>query len=145
MFAALAGAHGVRLRAQVEGDLGARMHGAFLAAAPQPLLLVGTDCPVISAADLRACARVLAEGADAVFLPAEDGGYGLVGLRRPIEALFCDMVWSTAEVMAQTRLRMRERGLVWREPSTIWDVDLPADLDRLAASNLLPGWEPGLA
>ena len=129
---------GVDLSPQPEGDLGARMHHAFVRAAPRPLLLVGTDCPSITVAQLRACAAALREGAYAVFLPAEDGGYGLVGLRRPVPEIFADMVWSTPQVMEDTRLRLRHLGLSWREPAVIWDVDEPADYDRLVQSALLP-------
>jgi rSAM/selenodomain-associated transferase 1 len=80
-FAESATAFGVELRAQGPGDLGARMEAAFHSTLP--LLLVGSDCPSIEPSDLRACAAALQSGADAVFLPAEDGGYGLVGLARP--------------------------------------------------------------
>ena len=129
---------GVEIAAQIEGDLGARMHHAFVRAAPRPLLLVGTDCPSITVAHLHACAAALHEGADAVFLPAEDGGYGLVGLRRPAPEIFADMVWSTPHVMDETRRRLRKLGLSWREPAVIWDVDEPADYERLVKSGLMP-------
>ncbi|MDE2277064.1 MAG: DUF2064 domain-containing protein, partial [Burkholderiales bacterium] len=99
-----------------------------------PLLLIGTDCPVLDAAHLRRAARALLDGDDAVFYPAEDGGYVLVGLREPQPGLFSEMTWSTAEVMAQTRTRARTLGLRLREFETLWDVDRPADLARLLAT-----------
>jgi glycosyltransferase A (GT-A) superfamily protein (DUF2064 family) len=46
------------------------------------------------------------------------------------------MPWSTPGVMAETRLRLRQLGLRWREPVTLWDVDLPADLERLRRTGL---------
>ena len=131
---------GVSLADQVSGDLGARMHAAFEAGAPT--LLAGTDCPSISATHLRDCAAALREGSDAVFLPAEDGGYGLVGLAQPHIGIFSNMVWSTATVMEETRERLRRLELTWRELATIWDVDFPEDARRLAESGLLPGWTP---
>jgi rSAM/selenodomain-associated transferase 1 len=134
---------GVALADQAPGDLGARMHAVFQARSPT--LLAGTDCPSISATHLCDCASALRDGADAVFLPAEDGGYGLVGLARPRVEIFADMVWSTATVMEETRDRMRSLGLAWREPATIWDVDIPDDARRLAASGLLPDWKPSFA
>jgi len=137
-FAHCAERFGVALRAQEGDDLGARMAFAF-AQARGPLLLTGTDCPSIRAQDLQACARVLREGADAVFLPAEDGGYGLVGLNRPAPLLFEAMAWSTPSVMEETRARLVRAGLRWREIRVIWDVDEPADVARLVASGLLPG------
>jgi rSAM/selenodomain-associated transferase 1 len=138
----VASAHGVATRSQPDGDLGARMHAAF--AERSPLLLMGTDAPVIDPRLLRACATSLRDH-DAVFLPAEDGGYALVGLRRPAPALFENMVWSVDTVMAETRRRLRARGMTFSEPATVWDVDRPADVDRLIASGLLPEWRPLLA
>ncbi|MDB5569727.1 MAG: hypothetical protein JWN93_910 [Hyphomicrobiales bacterium] len=127
--------HGAGLAAQCAGDLGARMLGAF--AARSPLLLMGADCPSIGAPDLRACAQALADGADAVFLPAEDGGYGLVGASRALPALFADMRWGVDSVMEETRKRLRQHGLAWREGRTIWDVDRAEDYERLVAQNVL--------
>ena len=57
--------------------------------------------------------------------PAEDGGYVLIGMRKPPPALFAGMGWSTATVMAETRAHRRRCGLQWRELSPIWDVDRP--------------------
>jgi uncharacterized protein len=139
----LASEFGVTPLTQPDGDLGARMNACFEERAP--LLLMGADAPVIDATLLRACAACLREGDDAVFLPAEDGGYALVGLARPQPALFANMVWSVDTVMEETRRRMRALGLRWREPATVWDVDRPGDVDRLIASGLPPGWTPPLA
>lgn len=132
-LAALAAQHDAQFTAQSEGDLGTRMHAAFEAFG-YPALLMGSDAPCINTQDLGACAQALRDGADAVFLPAEDGGYGLVGLARSTPEIFTDMVWSTDQVMAQTRTRLCEANRSWREIRTIWDVDEPADFQRLAAS-----------
>jgi glycosyltransferase A (GT-A) superfamily protein (DUF2064 family) len=80
---------------------------------------------------MRTAADILRGGADAVVVPAEDGGYALIGMRRAEPALFCDMRWSTPHVMGATRQRLRQLGLSWQEPVTLWDVDVPADLERL--------------
>jgi len=127
---------GVALADQQGADLGARMLHAFQAA-KGPLLLIGADCPAITADDLRWCAQALLEGAHSVFLPAEDGGYGLVGAARPIPQIFGDMEWGAADVMAQTRARLTKAGIPWREGRTIWDVDRPDDYARLMAEGLL--------
>lgn len=116
---------------QSGGDLGARMLAAFEAEAP--LLLMGSDAPAITPEDLRACARALGEHADAVFLPAEDGGYALVGARRPIPEIFTGMTWGDDRVMASTRARLTALGLAWAEPRVVWDVDRPEDYERLVA------------
>lgn len=135
-FAQCAREHRVTLRAQAPGDLGAKMLAAF-EAARGPLLLMGSDCPSITAADLRDCADALGQGADAVFLPAEDGGYGLVGASRPIPQIFTDVEWGGPRVMAQTREKLEDLGLRWREPRVVWDVDLPEDYARLQREGLL--------
>lgn len=133
-FRALRRTTGVRCRVQPGGDLGARMHAAFCVdAAAGPMLLIGTDCPVLTPGHLRRAAQALREGGDAVFFPAEDGGYVLVGLQRPQPALFDDMAWSTAAVMADTRERARQATLRVHELETLWDIDEPADLARWQA------------
>jgi rSAM/selenodomain-associated transferase 1 len=139
----IASEFGAKCLTQPDGDLGARMHACFETRAP--LLLMGTDAPVITAANLRACAKALRDGDDAVFLPAEDGGYALVGLARQQAALFADMVWSVDNVMEETRRRLRALDLRWSEPAVVWDVDRPHDVDRLIRSRLLGGWSPPLA
>jgi len=130
VFATLSTRHRIRTRRQPEGDLGNRMLSA-MAAADAPVLVIGTDCPALSPAHLRCAAEILRAGNNAVVLPAEDGGYVLIGTRRPQPALFVDILWGTADVMEETRGRMRSLGLTWQEPATLWDVDLPKDLERL--------------
>ena len=134
VFVALRG-RGIGLMRQGDGDLGARMLAA-LAAARGPALVIGTDCPALTAENLRMAAEVLRGGADVVVFPAEDGGYVLIGARRAEAALFSGMTWSTPQVMDQTRHRLQQAGLTWQEPVTLWDVDLPEDLIRLRACGM---------
>ncbi|MDP1691337.1 MAG: TIGR04282 family arsenosugar biosynthesis glycosyltransferase [Burkholderiaceae bacterium] len=130
-FRALRQTTGVPCLVQASGDLGERMHTAFRLHCEQgPVLLTGTDCPPLTPAHLRQAAQALLDGDDAVFHPAEDGGYVLVGLCRPQAALFRDIAWSTDAVMAQTRERASAVGLRVRELETLWDLDVPADLAR---------------
>jgi len=126
---------GVALAAQPEGDLGARMMAA-VEAARGAAIVVGTDCPALTTEHLRAAVRALVDGIDVVIIPVDDGGYGLIGMQRPQPALFEGMTWSTSSVMAETRRRLSRLGLSWREPARLWDVDRPADLDRLAGAGL---------
>lgn len=133
-FRALRQTTGVPCLVQASGDLGQRMHTAFRLHCEQgPLLLTGTDCPPLTPVHLRRAAQALLDGDDAVFYPAEDGGYVLVGLRRPQAALFENIAWSTDVVMAQTRARASATGLRLREFETLWDLDIPADLVRWRA------------
>ena len=136
-FAACAAEFGVSLHEQRGGHLGERMARAFdrlLAAGPA--LLVGSDCPSLRAEDLRAAAGSLATH-DAVIQPAEDGGYVLVGLARPVAGLFERIRWGESSVMRDTRVRLREAAATWREMPVRWDVDRPEDYRRLLASGLL--------
>lgn len=130
LFRELADRHGIALRAQPEGDLGTRMYRA-LAAMDAPGLLIGSDCPALTPTLLRRCAAALGE-ADGVFLPVEDGGYALVGVRRPDRHLFTAIDWGTNRVMAQTRERATALGWRLACPARLWDVDRPEDLGRLA-------------
>jgi rSAM/selenodomain-associated transferase 1 len=121
---------GITLARQPEGDLGVRMLATFTAA-KGPAIVIGTDCPALTSDHLRIAADDLRAGIDVVILPVEDGGYGLIGMRQPQPALFSAMPWSTVTVMAETRRRLRQLGLAWRELARLWDVDVPEDLDRL--------------
>jgi uncharacterized protein len=129
LFQAIGAHFGVALARQGDGDLGTRMLAA-MAAANTPALVIGTDCPALTCEHLRAAADIL-RGADAVVIPTEDGGYALIGMRAPARALFSDMQWSAPGVMEETRRRLSALGLTWQEPVTLWDVDLPEDLERL--------------
>jgi hypothetical protein len=126
----LAASTGTALLRQPDGDLGQRMLAA-MQAVEGPVLVIGTDCPALTAQHLRIAADVLRAGIDVVVFPADDGGYGLIGSRRPQPELFAEMTWSTSGVMAATRQRLRRLGLTWHEPVRLWDIDVPADLERL--------------
>lgn len=139
-FLCLQAQRGVTLTLQGEGDLGVRMDRALTRAlqhGPQALL-IGTDAPALDAALLRAAAAALA-GADAVFVPALDGGYALVGLRRPAPALFAGIAWSTSAVMQQTRRQAVAAGLRLAELPAVADIDEPADLVHLPGG--LVAWQ----
>ena len=127
---------GVTLTQQGEGDLGDRLQQAFARglARHRRVVLMGTDAPSLDAAVVRQAAEAL-DGHDAVFAPASDGGYVLVGLSRPAPALFEGIDWSTEKVMAQTRARVTALGLTVRELPVLHDVDEPHDLVHVPA-----GW-----
>ena len=126
----------LRLTDQGEGDLGQRMDRALTRVLQQHTcaILIGTDAPALDVEVLRAAAHALTQH-DAVFVPALDGGYALVGLTHPQSELFTGMVWSTPQVMAQTRIRLQAASLRWTELDPVADIDEPADL-----SHLPPGW-----
>ena len=119
---------------QPQGDIGARMLHAFehhfAHHADLPLLLVGTDCPMLAPGHLQQAAQALIKH-DMVLIPAEDGGYVLIGMRVLIPQVFEGIAWSTPQVMAQTREQLRRAGVSWFEMPTLWDVDEAADWRRL--------------
>lgn len=120
----------VTLARQPDGDLGIRMLAAF-ATSEEPTLVIGTDCPALTPARLVEAAAALADGLDGALIPARDGGYVLIGLAKPRPSLFYDMPWGTADVAAETRRRMTELALKWREWPALADIDRPEDLESL--------------
>jgi hypothetical protein len=129
-----AGQYGASLRDQYDGDLGARMQGALARATADgtPALIIGTDAPGLSPADIEQAGDSLARH-DAVLVPALDGGYVLIGMHTPPASLFTGIDWGTDRVLAATRERLR--ALDWRvdERPASWDVDRPEDLARVRA------------
>jgi glycosyltransferase A (GT-A) superfamily protein (DUF2064 family) len=78
---------------------------------------------------LRAAAHALRD-ADVVLIPAEDGGYVLLGARVAHPQLFSGIAWGTASVIIETRERIASLGLTCSELPALWDVDTEADLAR---------------
>jgi uncharacterized protein len=117
----------VPFRLQRGHDLGERM---FRALSRNPgAILIGTDCPELTAADLRRAVRWLRGGCEVVLAPAEDGGYALIGARRVSTEMFRNIAWGSSYVYEETVKRLRE--FRWRALRTVWDVDRPEDLARL--------------
>ena len=121
---------------QQGADLGARMHHALSDALKENnrAIIIGTDAPALSTATIEKAFAALAEH-DAVFVPAFDGGYALVGLRAPIAQIFSQVPWSTSSVMAVTRQRLKHLKKSWLELPGVHDIDEPADLEHLPS-----GW-----
>lgn len=129
---------GAKLCEQPPGDLGRRMAEAFRAALCDnaALVLIGSDCPALRPEVVREAAMAL-RSHDAVFAPAEDGGYVLVGLSAPDGGIFEGIAWGGSEVMAETRARLRAARISWKELETLWDIDRPEDYARLEREGLL--------
>lgn len=125
-FRALAARLPITLAQQPAGDLGIRMLTALGAGG----LVIGSDCAAFTPAHLRAAADAL-KRAEVVLIPAEDGGYVLIGMRGPHPALFTDMTWGTSAVLAETRKRIAALRLEAVELDPLWDVDSEDDLARL--------------
>jgi hypothetical protein len=124
---------GVALIPQAPGDLGDRMLDAsrsLFDASPDPALLLGTDAPTLPAEAIEKAASALALN-ELSIIPSTDGGYVLLGLRRPVAAIFRGVDWSTEAVYRQTLERAEDAGLSVQEGDPWYDVDEPEDLDRL--------------
>jgi rSAM/selenodomain-associated transferase 1 len=120
----------VAFACQGDGDLGARLEGSSanaFAAGRRAVVLIGTDCPELSADALDRAFEAL-RATDLVIGPAEDGGYYLLGLRRHVPELFRGIAWGHDEVFEQTvdaAIRMR---LSITTLEALRDVDRPTDL-----------------
>ena len=142
-FKIMAERQGVRLLDQEGDDLGARMHASFVSLFTdgfKRVVVIGTDVPSLPLTHYREAFDLLATH-DLVLGPAQDGGYYLIGLTRPVGELFHDIPWSTDRVLAATRERAAGRGLTtallpaWRDVDTLDDLlaviqDSAADSER---------------
>ena len=128
-----------RACAQPDADLGTRLTAAFAAAFADGVpwaAVVGTDAPAIDARRVLQAGAAL-DQADAVLIPAEDGGYAALALKAPQPALLQDVPWGTAEVLAVTLTRARDAGLEVRVLDAVRDLDTVEDLLALRAAGLL--------
>ncbi|HSB73968.1 MAG TPA: TIGR04282 family arsenosugar biosynthesis glycosyltransferase [Candidatus Methylomirabilis sp.] len=133
-FRELAG-EGFSLIPQEGEGLGSRLASLaarLLAVGHPAAVIIDSDTPSLPDRFLVEAVSLLRGGrVDAVFGPAEDGGYYLVGLRRPAPSLFEDIAWSTASVLDQTLARVAAAGLTVRLIPAWYDVDTGPDLERL--------------
>jgi len=141
-FRALAGAS-FSLVAQAGRDLGQRLDRLsteLLAAGHPGVVVIDSDTPNLPDQYLAEAIECLADGGtDAVFGPAEDGGYYLVGLRCPSPAIFQGITWSTPVVLKQTLEKAARVGLRVHLLRPWFDVDTRADLDRLRSRLMADG------
>lgn len=127
---------GVRLRQQLQGDLGTRM---LRAQRGRPVILIGTDCPALRAEQLGHALRAVAEGRN-ICIPATDGGYVLIGLSRPHAASFRCIAWGSARVLKQSRRQHRRGDLAVEEWAPLPDLDRPRDFWRERRCGRLPAF-----
>lgn len=116
------------------GDLGQRM-ARCMAQFRGPVCLVGADIPGLSRAHVARAFRLLGP-ADAVFGPAGDGGYWLVGLRRgglARERMFAGVRWSSPHALDDSRAALK--GWKLSLADTLCDVDTAADLRAALAAS----------
>ena len=113
-----------RIVLQGGGGLGVRMQRQFQRAATERarrVVLIGSDMPQLERADLASAFAAL-DHQQAVLGPACDGGYWLIGLRRPEPALMEGIAWGSEQVLEQTLAALARRGL---KPALLpWRRDL---------------------
>ncbi|MFD0905828.1 TIGR04282 family arsenosugar biosynthesis glycosyltransferase, partial [Actinomadura sediminis] len=133
---------GVEVIPQRGGGLDERLANAFADAfagdgAGRPLVLIGMDTPQVTPALLAAAAGAL-DGRDAVFGPAADGGFWLLGLRRPDARLLRGVPMSRPDTGAAQLARLRGAGLRVATLPELTDVDTPRDAAGGAAGGGAP-------
>jgi rSAM/selenodomain-associated transferase 1 len=128
------------------GDLGMRLAAAVadtFAAMAGSVVLIGSDCPGLTADILQSAFDALA-GGDMVVGPADDGGYYLLGLTRPVLQVFEHIEWGTSRVLQQTLAAAAEVGLAAHRLPTLLDLDRPEDLIAAtrasSTAGLVNGW-----
>jgi rSAM/selenodomain-associated transferase 1 len=122
----------IELSVQRGDDLGERMFDAASTALHEYryCIIIGTDAPALDTGTITQAIEGLRSGKQAVFVPAEDGGYVLLGLSEAREELFRDISWGSAQVMQQTRRRLQENAIDYLELDTCWDIDVVEDYTR---------------
>jgi len=115
------------------GNLGRRMHRLFARFTRSRTAIIGCDIPDATAVDVRTGFRSLGT-AQAVFGPARDGGYWLIGLAPPHPARpFANVRWSTEHALADTLANFRARRVAFLR--TLQDVDTATDLRCIHKGN----------
>lgn len=124
--------YGVELYEQRGDDLGERIADGIKSALTgfACCIVIGTDAPALDENMIRQAVDCLHAGSEIVFVPAEDGGYVLVGLRHACEFLFHDISWGSAQVMQQSRHALETRNIAYTELASSWDVDRLEDYRR---------------
>ena len=132
---------GIKLIDQVGDDLGGRMTQAFdvlFSRGYHRVVIVGTDVPTLPL-DYFKQALAQLETHDLVLGPALDGGYYLIGLRKPAPDLFADIPWSTDRVLTLTQEKAHGLRLTtatippWRDVDTIEDLTALIEAESLDA------------
>lgn len=119
---------------QVGADLGERMLNAFRTVfekGAEAAVLIGTDSPTFPADFLEQAFEFLEIETDVVLGRTEDGGFFLIGLRKPDERIFRGVEWSSDETFERVWRNVMDLGLHLREVPGWYDVDEPPDLDKL--------------
>jgi len=114
-------------------DLGARLDDAFRQlwrSGAQRVVVIGTDTPWMGARKIRQVFAAL-HRVDVVIGPTVDGGYYLIGARKPVPQVFAGISWGTRRVLSQSLTALRKARLSYRLLLRDFDLDRPDDLARV--------------
>ena len=117
---------------QKGSDLGTRMFNAIremLSASTDGAIIIGSDCLDISSRHLLQAARALADH-EVVLLPAQDGGYALIGCSSIDPGLFQNVSWSSDRVLKQTLANAKRLNYRVSLLETVRDIDTLQDLEQ---------------
>jgi len=135
---------GFQLKRQFGGDLGERMYGAALRCLRgrfDKVVIIGTDCLSVKDSDIERAFTKL-DTHDYVFGPTKDGGYYLIGLKRPDIRLFRGIRWSTPEVFDQTIKKARKLDKKIFLMRKLADIDTFNDLIEYSYQKHSPAMAP---
>jgi rSAM/selenodomain-associated transferase 1 len=130
-FSACRQSYGVPLRTQQGHDLGERMSVAIkeMLQSYNKVIVIGTDAPALGVPAIESAIDQL-DRCDVVLVPAEDGGYVLIGAASHDDKLLASVPWGTKHVLASTLRNLDSLGLDYELLPECWDVDRPEDLQR---------------
>lgn len=128
--------YGIPLHAQRGSDLGERMSSAIktMLGSYRKVIIIGTDAPALDK-DAVASAIEQLDSADIAMVPAEDGGYVLIGASSHHDDLLASVPWGTKRVLSSTVRNLEALGLEYGLLAECWDVDRPEDLQRYLSMN----------
>ena len=130
------------LDVQQGNDLGQKMSFACQQALRdcEAILLLGADCPLVSANLIEQAFEAVAQGHDMAIVPANDGGYAAMALRAEQPTLFEGLDWGSDQVFKQTLAAADAAGLSYWVLPSVPDIDRPEDLLELKAIPSLAFW-----
>jgi hypothetical protein len=115
-------------------DLGSRLDNAltfYLSRGYERVIIMDSDSPTLPAAYLMQGFHILSDGADVVLGPCDDGGYYLIGIKKPAPRLLREVHMSTPTVASETIALAKEEGLQLVTLPVWYDVDDVMSLSRL--------------
>ena len=132
LFQSIAEQQGIPVYLQQGSNLGEKMFSALNESLDNTSynVLIGSDCPAMSADYIEQAFHALDLGQDVVIGPAEDGGYVLIGASRVEVSWFNNIDWGSQRVLEQSRQALISSAASFQELQPLWDIDHIGDLNR---------------